>query len=127
MSPRGGHWDNSRIGVGTPPAEIDEGWLFVYYGIRETTAGPLFRLGAAILDKENPAQVVGRTNVPILSPREHYERIGDIGNLVFTCGAIIEPDDEVKLYYGGSNSCLCLGTTSVQDVVHACHKSSPEF
>ena len=127
MSPRGGYWDNSRIGVATPPMEVDQGWLFVYYGIRETSAGPLFRLGAAILGKENPAEVVGRTNVPILSPREDYERLGDVGNLVFSCGAVIEPDGEMKLYYGAANSCICLATTTTQEIVAACTRSSREF
>ena len=120
MTPRGGFWDPSRIGTATPPIEISEGWLIVYYGVKDTSAGPLFRLGAAILDKENPAKVVGRTNVPILSPRENYERIGDVPNLVFSCGAILEPNGELKLYYGASNSCICIGTTDIGAIVAAC-------
>jgi len=127
MSPRGGHWDCDRIGVATPPLAIEPGWLIIYYGIKGTSAGPLFRLGAAILDKEEPTHVLGRTNVPILSPRETYERIGDQPNLVFSCGAIIEPDGEVKLYYGGSDSCMCVGTTTVAGIVQACHESAREF
>ncbi len=127
MTPRGGFWDSDRIGVATPPMDIDQGWLFIYYGEKQTSAGPLFRLGAAILNGEDPTQVVGRTNVPILSPREEYERIGDVTNLVFSCGAIIEPNDEVKLYYGASNSCICVGTTGVQNIVQACLESRKEF
>jgi predicted GH43/DUF377 family glycosyl hydrolase len=120
LTPRGGFWDCDRIGVATPPQLIDQGWLLIYYGVKHTSAGPLFRLGAAILDSENPANVVARTDEPILSPREYYERIGDLPNLVFSCGAIIEPDNEVKLYYGASNSCIALGTTSVTRIVEAC-------
>ncbi len=127
MTPRGGFWDPSRIGTASPPMEIDQGWLIVYYGVKETSAGPLFRLGAAILDKENPAKVVGRTNVPILSPRENYERIGDVPNMVFSCGAILEPKGELKLYYGASNSCVCIGTTDVDTIVEACLQSEKEF
>ena len=127
MTPRGGHWDGSRVGTATPPTEIDQGWLILYYGAKDTSAGPLFRLGAAILDKENPSEVVGRTNVPILSPREPYERMGDLPNLVFSCGAVIEPEGVVKLYYGAANSCICLGTTTVDDIVAACTESESEF
>jgi len=127
MTPRSGYWDGNRIGTATPPKEISQGWLIIYYGVKETSSGPLFRLGAAILDRENPACVVGRTNIPILSPRELYERIGDVPNLVFSCGTIIEPNDEVKLYYGAANSCICLGTTSVEDIVKACMESEREF
>jgi len=124
---RGGFWDSDHIGIGTPPIEIDPGWLFIYYGIKQTSTGPLFRLGAVILDAENPTEILGRTNAPILSPREDYERIGDVSNLVFSCGAIIEPNDEVRLYYGAANSCICLGTTKVQNIVQACLKSGKEF
>jgi len=127
MTPRGGFWDTSRIGIASPPMEIEQGWFFTYYGIKDTSAGPLFRLGAAILDRDNPTEVVGRTNVPILSPREEYERIGDVPNLVFSCGAIIEPNNEIKLYYGASNSCICLGTTNVEAILKACSESEKEF
>jgi len=127
MTPRGGFWDQNRVGVATPPMRIDLGWLFVYYGVKETSAGPLFRLGAAILDAEQPSRVVGRTNVPILVPRKEYERIGDVPNLVFSCGAVIEPDNEMKLYYGASNSCICVGTTNVATIVEACLASEREY
>ena len=127
MTPRSGFWDNNRIGAATPPMETEQGWLFIYYGVRQTSSGPIFRLGAAMLDAESPIQVLGRTNVPILSPREEYERIGDVNNLVFSCGAIIEPDGEAKLYYGAANSCICVGTTKVQSIIHACLESKKEF
>lgn len=127
MGPRGGFWDLNRVGAATPPMRIDPGWFFIYYGIKETSAGPLFRLGAAILDHDNPKRVVGRTNVPILSPRTALERLGDVPNLVFSCGALIEPDGEVKVYYGAANSCICLGLTSVDEIVRACSESAKEF
>ena len=127
MTPRGGFWDYHRIGVAVPPIAIDAGWLFCYYGVKETSAGPLFRLGAALLDRQDPAKVIGRTNVPILSPREEYERIGDIPNLVFSCGAVIEDDGVCKIYYGAANSCICIGTAKVEDIVHACSESAKEF
>ena len=107
--------------------EIEEGWLAIYYAVKDTSAGPLFRLGAVILNKERPWEVVGRTNVPILSPREEYERVGDMPNLVFACGAVIEPNGELKLYYGASNSCICMGTTMVSQIVAECLESRKEF
>ncbi|MGQ9553704.1 MAG: glycoside hydrolase family 130 protein [Anaerolineae bacterium] len=127
MTPRGGYWDNDRIGVATPPVETEQGWLFVYYGVKQTSAGPVIRLGAAMLEAENPSEVIGRTNVPILSPRERYERIGEVPNLVYSCGAIVEPDEEVKLYYGAANSCICLGLTSIQEMAAACLEPVQEF
>lgn len=125
MTKRGGHWDASRIGGSAVPILIDKGWLLIYYGIKETSAAPLCRLGAAILDRDDPSQVVARSNIPILSPRERYERIGDVPNVVFSCGAVLhEDEDELWIYYGGSDSCICLGMTPVKDVVEFCIAST---
>lgn len=126
MSPREGFWDASRISGATPPIEIDEGWLFFYSGVKDTSAGPVFRIGAAILDKDDPSKLVARTNVPILTPRMQYERVGDIPNFIFSCGAILEDDGEIKLYYGAADSCICLGTAHVSEIVAACRESVTE-
>ena len=126
MTPRRGHWDSDRVGAAAPPIELDEGWLLIYYGERSTSAGPLVRLGAAILDRDDPARVLARSNIPILSPRERYERIGDVPNVVFSCGALLE-DGQVKLYYGASDSCICLGTASPEEIVRTCFESEREF
>ncbi|UCH09835.1 MAG: glycoside hydrolase family 130 protein [Fidelibacterota bacterium] len=120
LTPRGGYWDCNRVGVAAPPIRIEQGWLIIYYGVKDTSAGPLFRLGAAVLERGNPAKVLGRTDEPILSPREYYERVGDLPNLVFSCGAILESDGEIKLYYGASNSCIAVGSVKVDKIVKAC-------
>jgi beta-1,4-mannooligosaccharide/beta-1,4-mannosyl-N-acetylglucosamine phosphorylase len=119
MGPRGGYWDFHRVGPSTAPVRVDEGWLIIYYGVKATSAGPLFRLGAAVLDAENPAIVKGRTDIPVLAPREDYERIGDVNNLVFSCGAIVE-DGAMRLYYGGSDSCICVGEARIKTIVDRC-------
>ncbi|MHC4192584.1 MAG: glycoside hydrolase family 130 protein [Planctomycetota bacterium] len=127
MTPRGGHMDSTRIGAACPPTEIDQGWLLVYYGEKGTSAGPLVRLGAAILDRDDPSRMIRRSNIPILSPREKYERIGDVGNVVFSCGTLLEGDGTVKLCYGASDSCICLGTCLLDDVIRVCHESQEEY
>jgi len=104
LTPRGGYWDANRIGVAGPPIEISQGWLLIYYGEKNTSAGPLVRLGAAILDKNDPSRILGRSNIPILAPREKYERIGDVSNIVFSCGAVLQETGEIKIYYGASDT-----------------------
>ena len=126
MTPRGGYWDSDRIGAAAPPIEIDEGWLLIYYGEKSTTAGPLVRLGAAILDRDDPGRVLARSNIPLLSPRERYERIGDVPNVVFSCGALLA-DGQLSVYYGASDSCICLGTAALEDVLRVCFESEREF
>lgn len=119
LTPRGGgYWDSDRVGCEVPPIEVDEGWLVLFYGVRETSGGPIFRMGAAMLDKDDPSKLLGRSDIPILSPREEYERIGDGGNTIFSCGAIAQKEtNELYLYYGASNMVICLGTAKLDDII----------
>jgi len=126
MTPRGGYWDADRIGAAGVPIEIDRGWLLIYYGEKITSTGPLVRLGAAVLDRNEPWKVLARSNIPILSPRERYERIGDVGNVVFSCGTHVSGGD-LRVYYGASDSCICLGTARIDDIVGVCYDTSGEF
>lgn len=120
MTPRPGFWDTDRIGAGIPPIELDYGWLEIYHGVKNTSFGPIYRMGAVLLDFENPALVLARSAVPILSPRELYERVGDVGNVVFACGAVLEDDCTLKLYYGASDTHICVGTTKITDLIDKC-------
>lgn len=127
LTPRSGYWDSERIGAASPPIEIEQGWLLIYYGEKETAAGPLVRLGAAILNRNDPSCVLARSNIPILSPREKYERIGDVGNVVFSCGALLENASQVRVYYGASDSCICLGIGTLNDIIRVCQESREEY
>jgi predicted GH43/DUF377 family glycosyl hydrolase len=122
MTHRGGYWDSHRIGAAVQAIETHEAWLLFYCGVKETHGGPLFRMGAAFLDLEDPSRVLGRCNIPLLAPRERYERIGDVPNLVFACGAIPSGDgSQVDIYYGAADSCICLGTISLEALECACY------
>jgi len=127
LSPRPGFWDTSRVGAGPPLILCDPGWLLVYYSVKNTSAGPLYRLGAALLDKEDPAKIIERCNIPVLSPRETYERIGDIPNLVFSTGMLRDEDGTITIYYGASDSVICIATTTTDKIVYECTKSKEEF
>ncbi|MFC1543453.1 glycoside hydrolase family 130 protein [Candidatus Neomarinimicrobiota bacterium] len=116
MSPRWGYWDSFRIGASVPPIRTDQGWLEIYHGTKMTSAGPIYRAGAALLDLNDPSIVVKRCDIPLLSPREEYERVGDVGNVVFPCGAIVEPDGEIKVYYGGADTCIGVATAKITDI-----------
>ena len=120
MTVRDGHWDSWRIGASSQPIKIDHGWLIIYHGVKSVSSGPIYRLGAAVLDYEEPSKVRCRTAIPILSPKEYYERVGDVNNVVFSCGAILEDDDEIKIYYGASDTCICLGTANVNELMQFC-------
>jgi predicted GH43/DUF377 family glycosyl hydrolase len=121
MTTRADHWDCVRVGASAPPIATDQGWLEIYHGVKDTAAGPIYRLGVAMLDLQDPAQVVGRAAIPILTPREYYERVGDIGNVVFSCGAIVEQHTGlVKIYYGAADTCICVGIAKLDALIQRC-------
>ena len=120
MTVRDDHWDSWRIGASSQPVKIDGGWLVIYHGVKAASGGPIYRLGAVLLDYSDPSKVLCRTAIPILSPREYYERVGDVGNVVFSCGAILEDNDELKIYYGASDTCICVGTANVNELMQFC-------
>ena len=118
MTPRQGMWDNYRIGASVPPIRTEHGWLEIYHGVKKTAAGPIYRIGTVMLDLEKPDKVIARSNQPILSPREDYERIGDVGNVAFACGAVVEDSGEIKVYYGAADTCICVATADFDDLVN---------
>lgn len=119
LSPKEGQWDAQKIGAGIPPIKTEEGWLIIYHGVRLTAAGRLYRVGAGLLHLENPEEVIGVGGGFLLGPREKYERIGDVGNVVFPCGAVVE-EDEIKMYYGAADSCICMATANLSDLIEVC-------
>ncbi|MBN1807825.1 MAG: glycoside hydrolase family 130 protein [Planctomycetes bacterium] len=122
VPPRGGYWDSYRVGASVPPIETPEGWLEIYHGTKMTSAGPIYRIGTVLLDLDNPSRVIKRCLEPILSPREYYERIGDVGNVCFACGAVISGDGQVKIYYGAADTSICVATCTMDDLVRESFK-----
>jgi predicted GH43/DUF377 family glycosyl hydrolase len=111
---RGAWWDANKIGLCNPPIETPRGWLVVYHGVRHTASGSLYRLGLALFDLEAPDLCLIRGDEWIFGAEEDYERIGDVGNVVFPCGHVVQPDgDTLRLYYGGADHCIALGTTRI--------------
>ncbi len=118
---RPGYWDCDRIGASAQPIETEGGWLEIYHGVKFNSSGPLYRLGALLLDLEDPAIVLGRSDIPVLAPREYYERVGDVNNVVFSCGVIYEEySRNLKVYYGAADTCICVGTAGLEELLECC-------
>jgi predicted GH43/DUF377 family glycosyl hydrolase len=116
METRPGYWDMEKIGLGASPIETKDGWLIIYHEVKYK----VYRLGCALLDLKDPSKVIGRSEVPILSPKTSYERTGDVPNVVFTCGAILGENNEVKIYYGAADTCLCICTAKLDHLLKIC-------
>jgi predicted GH43/DUF377 family glycosyl hydrolase len=103
MQPRHDSWDCLKVGSTGPPIELNEGWLFLYHGV---DFNYVYRLGVLLIDKENPENILYRSEKPILEPTEEYERFGKVPNVVFSCGNVML-DDKLLVYYGGADSVVC--------------------
>jgi predicted GH43/DUF377 family glycosyl hydrolase len=88
--------------------------------VRSTAAGLIYRLGAVLLDLKEPWRVVGRASEAVLSPIAPEDFQGNVGNVVFTCGAILEDDGELKVYYGAADQVMCLASAPVNEVIALC-------
>lgn len=115
-----GTWENDKIGNSTPPIKTNEGWLMLYHGVRGFGISSIYKIGVMLLDLEKPWIIKGRSKEPILAPETNYERIGDVGNVVFSNGWIIENDGGIKIYYSGADTNICLATTTVDELLSAC-------
>src|ERR1051326_2256411 len=82
-----------KIGPGAPPIKTERGWLSIYHGVFETMDGSVYRLGVALHDLQNPAKILGVGDSWILQPEDPWELTGYVHNVVFTCGAVADPDD----------------------------------
>jgi predicted GH43/DUF377 family glycosyl hydrolase len=121
LEPRGGAWwDSLRIGIGPPPLRTPHGWLVIYHGVKETVGGGIYRVGLALTALDEPTRVLNRLPNWILSPLADYERTGDVPNVVFPCGVVHDAGtDEVRLYYGGADTSICVATAQLQDLLAA--------
>jgi beta-1,2-mannobiose phosphorylase / 1,2-beta-oligomannan phosphorylase len=113
---QGAWWDSNKIGLSPPPLLTERGWLMMYHGVRSTAAGCLYRMGLALLDREDPRRVLQRSSEWVFAPTESYERTGDVPDVVFSCGWTLL-GDELRLYYGAADSSVCLATASLARVL----------
>ena len=109
-----GSWASHKVGVGPPPLLTPDGWLLLYHGVRLTASGSIYRAGLALLDREQPERVLARSADWVLGPEAPYERVGDVGNVVFPCGWILGGDgDTLRVYYGAADTSVCVATASL--------------
>jgi predicted GH43/DUF377 family glycosyl hydrolase len=107
-------WELIQIGNCGPPIEIDEGWLLFTHGVG---AMRKYAIGAALLDKDDPSKVLGRTAQPILSAADE-DREGYVPNVVYSCGGMRVGDD-IFLPYGVADSSVAFAFVAIKDVLDA--------
>jgi len=109
-------WELVQLGNCGSPIETESGWLVLSHGV-----GPLrkYCIGAFLLDRDDPAKVLGRLREPLLKPNQN-EREGYVPNVVYTCGALLHRG-ELIIPYGLADHATSFATVALEEVLAAMH------
>ncbi|MBE5889443.1 MAG: glycosidase [Lachnospiraceae bacterium] len=103
----------AKNGAGATPIKTDKGWIHIAHGVRNTAAGLRYVIYAFATDLKDPSKVIAEPSGLLIGPRGE-ERIGDVSNVVFTNGAIVNENNEVFLYYASSDTRVHVATMSLE-------------
>lgn len=106
----------AKNGAGAPPIKTDKGWIHIAHGVRNTAAGLRYVLYAFATDLNDPSKVIAEPSGMLIGPRGE-ERVGDVSNVVFTNGAIVNENNEVFIYYASSDTRMHVATTTVDRLI----------
>lgn len=106
----------AKNGAGVVPIKTDRGYIHIAHGVRNTAAGLRYVLYCFATALDDPAKVIAEPSGAFLVPRGE-ERIGDVSNVVFTCGAVVTEKNEVYLYYASSDTRMHVATTTLEKLI----------
>ena len=116
------YWDNWMRGVGPPPIKTNEGWLLLYHAMDKNDPNK-YKVGAMILDSEDPTRILYRSDFPLLEPTTHYENEGFKAGVVYVCGAVVK-DGVLFIYYGGADTVVCVASANLNALLTEIKKST---
>lgn len=105
-------WELVQMGNCGPPIELNEGWLMLTHGVG---AMRKYSIGAALLDKDDPSKVIGRTSEPILAAADQ-DREGYVPNVVYSCGAL-RHGDNIFIPYGVADSSVAFAFVPIKSLL----------
>ena len=107
-------WEDKKIGAGTAPIKTKEGWLVLYHGV--SSKDDAYRVGAILLDLNDPTKIIARTKHFFMEPEEEYETNGYYNGCVFPT-AVVKKDDTLYVYYGAGDKVICLATIKEDELL----------
>ena len=106
----------AKNGAGATPIKTDRGWIHIAHGVRNTAAGLRYVIYAFATDLQDPSRVIAEPSGLLIGPRGE-ERVGDVSNVVFTNGAIVNEKGEVFIYYASSDTRMHVATTTIEKLI----------
>ena len=104
------------------PIKTDRGWIHIAHGVRNTAAGLRYVLYCFVTDLYDPSKVIAEPSGLLIGPRGE-ERVGDVSNVVFTNGAIVNEKNEVFIYYASSDTRMHVATTTIDKLLDFCFET----
>jgi predicted GH43/DUF377 family glycosyl hydrolase len=108
--------EKSYVGAGCPPIETPEGWLVIYHGVRDSEKGFVYSACAALLDLNNPKKELSRLPYPLFFPEKDWELKGEVNNVCFPTGAVLE-NDTLYIYYGAADETIAVASVSLKELL----------
>jgi len=108
-----------KNGLGPAPLKTEKGWLHLAHGVRNTAAGLRYTLYVFMTDLDKPWVVTHKPHGHLIAPLEN-ERIGDVSNVVFSNGWILDEDGTVLIYYASSDTRMHVAKTSLEKLLDYC-------
>lgn len=109
----------TKNGEGPHPIKTPQGWLHLAHGVRNCAWGLRYVLYMYMTALDDPSRVTAEPGGYFLAPQGD-EFIGDVGNVVFSNGWIVEPDGRVLIYYASSDTRMHVAESSVERLVDYC-------
>lgn len=103
----------AKNGAGCVPIKTEKGWIHIAHGVRNTAAGLRYVIYAFATDINDPSKVIAEPSGLLIGPRGG-ERVGDVSNVTFTNGAIVNDKGEVFIYYASSDTRLHVAKTTIE-------------
>lgn len=106
----------AKNGAGAVPIKTEKGWVHIAHGVRNTAAGLRYVIYAFATDLKDPSKVIAQPSGLLIGPRGD-ERVGDVSNVVFTNGAIVNEKGEVFIYYASSDTRMHVAVTTIDKLI----------
>lgn len=111
-----------KNGLGPAPIKTEKGWLQLAHGVRNTADGLRYTLYLFLTDLEKPWIVTHKPAGHFIAPLE-WERVGDVSNVVFSNGWILDDDGKIFIYYASSDTRMHVAVTSIDQLLDYCVNS----
>lgn len=115
LEPKYGY-ESRNIGAGAPLIETQIGWLMIYHSVEDSNKGKVYHASVALLDKNDPQKVIGRLKEPLFSPNEDFEKVGDVGNVIFPTGTAIF-GERLYIYYGAADKRIAVVSVNLNTLL----------